>query len=89
MLFLSVAVMVVNFYVSWRKPEVASGNPWDAGALEWATSSPPPHHNFNSIPPIRSERPVWDFNHPDHTTLAHHGLHHDHETTHAEQGDRS
>jgi cytochrome c oxidase subunit 1 len=69
LLFLSVAVMIVNFYVSWRRPEPSSANPWDAGALEWATSSPPPHHNFYSIPPIRSERPVWDFNHPDHRAL--------------------
>jgi len=46
-------------------------NPWDANSLEWATSSPPPHHNFDSIPPIRSERPVWDANHPDFTTHGH------------------
>jgi cytochrome c oxidase subunit 1 len=61
--------MCWNFYVSWRKPIPAPANPWDGGALEWATSSPPPHHNFNSIPPIRSERPTWDFNHPDHLAL--------------------
>jgi cytochrome c oxidase subunit 1 len=72
-LFTSVAIMLVNFYVSWRKPVVAPStvvapsNPWDAGTLEWATTSPPPHHNYNSIPPIRSERPVWDANHPEHT----------------------
>ena len=29
-------------------------------SLEWATTSPPPHHNFDSLPPIRSERPVFD-----------------------------
>ena len=71
MLFAAVAIMLVNFWVSWRKPVAAGANPWDAGALEWATSSPPPHHNFTSIPPIRSERPVWDFNHPDHVSLGH------------------
>ncbi|MGH9293804.1 MAG: hypothetical protein ACRD0B_00595, partial [Acidimicrobiales bacterium] len=37
--------------------------------LEWATSSPPPHHNFYWIPPIRSERPLWDHNHPDHLAI--------------------
>ncbi len=64
LLFIAVAIMLVNFWVSWRRPVLAGDNPWDAGTLEWGTSSPPPHHNFNSIPPIRSERPVWDFNHP-------------------------
>ena len=68
LLFISVALMLVNFYVSWRNPIPAPDNPWDAGTLEWATTSPPPHHNFFSIPPIRTERPVWDFNHPEHTT---------------------
>ncbi|MDF8265735.1 cytochrome ubiquinol oxidase subunit I, partial [Luteipulveratus sp. YIM 133296] len=33
-------------------------------SLEWATSCPPPRHNFDSIPRIRSERPAFDVNHP-------------------------
>jgi cytochrome c oxidase subunit I len=39
---------------------VAGDDPWQGYALEWATSSPPPHHNFTHLPPIRSERPVFD-----------------------------
>ena len=39
---------------------------WGYGAsLEWATSCPPPRHNFDSIPRIRSERPAFDLHHPD------------------------
>lgn len=39
-------------------------DPWGYGAsLEWATSCPPPRHNFTSIPRIRSERPAFDLNH--------------------------
>src|SRR5665213_237968 len=71
MIFVGVAVTLVNLVVSWRKPVFCGANPWDANSLEWATSSPPPHHNFDSIPPIRSERPVWDANHPDFTTHNH------------------
>jgi cytochrome c oxidase subunit 1 len=41
----------------------AGDDPWGGNSLEWATSSPPPHHNFAALPPIRSERPVWDARH--------------------------
>jgi cytochrome c oxidase subunit 1 len=71
LLFIAVAIMIVNVYVSWRRPIQAPANPWDGHTLEWATSSPPPHHNFYRLPPIRSERPLWDFNHPEHTVRKH------------------
>ncbi len=41
-------------------PPTATDDPWGANSLEWATSSPPPRHNFERLPPIRSERPVFD-----------------------------
>ncbi|MHB8246280.1 MAG: cytochrome c oxidase subunit I [Acidimicrobiales bacterium] len=72
LLFLSVLVMVINIVEAWRRPVPAGDNPWDAQTLEWATSSPPPHHNFYWIPPIRSERPLWDHNHPGHLTEKEH-----------------
>lgn len=59
-------IFLLNLWISWRKPVPAGDNPWDGHTLEWATSSPPPSHNFHSLPPIRSERPVWDLNHPDY-----------------------
>ena len=43
-----------------RRPADQPADPWGANSLEWATSSPPPHHNFESIPLIRSERPAFD-----------------------------
>ena len=43
-----------------RHPPDQPPDPWEANSLEWATTSPPPEHNFRSIPPIRSERPVYD-----------------------------
>jgi cytochrome c oxidase subunit I len=59
----SVAVFVVNFLRTVRKGDPAGDDPWGGNTLEWATSSPPPHHNFRSLPPIRSERPVFDARH--------------------------
>ena len=43
-----------------RQRPTAEDDPWEGNSLEWATSSPPPHHNFRHLPPIHSERPVFD-----------------------------
>ena len=55
-----------NVWKTWRyAPLVETDDPWGYGAsLEWATSCPPPRHNFNSIPRIRSERPAFDLQPP-------------------------
>ncbi|WSC84895.1 cytochrome c oxidase subunit I [Streptosporangium sp. NBC_01639] len=46
-------------------PKVTVDDPWGFGnSLEWATSCPPPRHNFTSLPRIRSERPAFDLKHP-------------------------
>ncbi len=62
----STLVFFWNVYVTWRSaPLLGLDDPWGYGmSLEWATSSPPPRHNFNSLPRIRSERPAFDFHHP-------------------------
>jgi cytochrome c oxidase subunit 1 len=43
-----------------RRPPDAPADPWGGFTLEWATTSPPPEHNFTSLPPIRSNRPLFD-----------------------------
>jgi cytochrome c oxidase subunit 1 len=43
---------------------VAADNPWGAGTLEWATSSPPPNSNFPRSPTAAGREPLWD-NPPD------------------------
>jgi cytochrome c oxidase subunit I len=56
-----------NVYITWRSNQrVEVDDPWGFGAsLEWATSCPPPRHNFTSLPRIRSERPALDLHHPE------------------------
>ncbi|MET3804185.1 cytochrome c oxidase subunit 1 [Nakamurella sp. UYEF19] len=55
-----------NVFRSLRYGEVTTADdPWGYGnSLEWATSSPPPRHNFTSLPRIRSERPAFELHHP-------------------------
>jgi heme/copper-type cytochrome/quinol oxidase subunit 3 len=58
-------VLVTNIVYSLFCGKPAGDNPWNAWTLEWATSSPPPVHNFNELPPIHSRRPLWDMANPD------------------------
>ncbi|TVP33449.1 cytochrome ubiquinol oxidase subunit I [Streptomyces griseus subsp. griseus] len=45
-------------------------DPWGYGrSLEWATSCPPPRHNFVTLPKIRSESPAFDLHHPGVATI--------------------
>ena len=61
-----------NVWRSYKHGAVAGRNPWDGQTLEWATASPPVPENYDQpLPPIRSERPVWDANHPDAKATAH------------------
>jgi cytochrome c oxidase subunit 1 len=55
-----------NVYRSYRYGEITlADDPWGHGnSLEWATSSPPPRHNFTALPRIRSERPAFELHYP-------------------------
>ncbi len=47
--------------------KVGVDDPWGFGrSLEWATSCPPPRHNFNTLPRIRSESPAFDLHFPEY-----------------------
>jgi heme/copper-type cytochrome/quinol oxidase subunit 1 len=40
--------------------KTAGADPWGGQTLEWATTSPPPPHNFDALPEIRSDAPLLD-----------------------------
>jgi heme/copper-type cytochrome/quinol oxidase subunit 1 len=74
LLFASVFIFLINVYNSLRRGPHASGNPWQAGTLEWATTSPPPSYNFLDLPTVNGREPLWD-NAPDQPIVG--GLHED------------
>ena len=59
-LVLSFVPFFISIIRSLRSEPTVGADPWHANSLEWATTSPPAEHNFAWIPPIRSERPVFD-----------------------------
>jgi cytochrome c oxidase subunit 1 len=66
-LAVSILPFFYNLYTTAKNaPLVTVDDPWGFGcSLEWATSCPPPRHNFTSLPRIRSERPAFDLHHPE------------------------
>jgi cytochrome c oxidase subunit 1 len=61
----SFLIFAFNLVWSLWKGKPAGDDPWDAWTLEWTTTSPPPPYNFESVPIVRSRRPLWDLKHPD------------------------
>jgi cytochrome c oxidase subunit I len=63
-----------NVYKTRKRPKVGVDDPWGWGrSLEWATTCPPPRHNFTQLPKIRSESPAFDLHHPE-VALLEYGL---------------
>ena len=59
-LFASFVLLLANVVVSAARGPIAGDDPWNAGTLEWATSSPPPPYNFARIPFVTHREPLWD-----------------------------
>ena len=58
-LFASFVLFTINLIWSAMRGPAAGDNPWGAGTLEWATSSPPPSYNFARIPVVTHSEPLW------------------------------
>lgn len=67
LLGLSTLPFLYNVWKTYRSGEkVTTDDPWGWGrSLEWATSCPPPRHNFHALPRIRSDSPAFDLHHPE------------------------
>src|SRR3954449_7446503 len=59
-LIVSFILLLVNSVMSATRGDLAPDNPWDAGTLEWATTSPPAPYNFSRIPFVTHREPLWD-----------------------------
>jgi len=55
----SVLVFLYNVVRSFRRGEIGGPDPWDARTLEWATTSPPPAHNFEEVPVVHALDDFW------------------------------
>ena len=56
---------------AFMRPKDQPNDPWQANTLEWWTTSPPPVHNFDDLPEVHSERPLFDVRHPELNEQAH------------------
>jgi cytochrome c oxidase subunit I+III len=60
LLAIGILLLIINVSRTLRSGEPAGDNPWQAGTLEWATTSPPQRYNFEPLPLVHSRQPLWD-----------------------------
>jgi cytochrome c oxidase subunit I+III len=57
---IGVVLLLVNMWHSYRHGQRVGDNPWEAGTLEWATSSPPASYNFAYPLLVTGREPLWE-----------------------------
>ena len=60
-LALGILVIIIDVVRSLKVGRIAGPDPWKANTLEWFVPSPPPEHNFDTIPRVRSVEPMKDY----------------------------
>jgi cytochrome c oxidase subunit I len=56
-----VLITLIDVVRSLKVGRKAGPDPWKANTLEWLVDSPPPEHNFDVIPRVRSVEPMKDY----------------------------
>jgi heme/copper-type cytochrome/quinol oxidase subunit 1 len=59
-LFIGVCIELVNLVRSYSGGRPVGHDPWQGTTLEWFALSPPPPHNFDAVPDVRSAEPLSD-----------------------------
>jgi cytochrome c oxidase subunit I+III len=59
-LAIGVVLALANAVLSLRGGVRAGHDPWGGTSLEWFALSPPPPHNFDVVPDVRSHEPLRD-----------------------------
>jgi len=60
-LAVGILLQLTNAARSWNHGLPARGHdPWGGATLEWFALSPPPPHNFDAVPDVRSGEPLYD-----------------------------
>ena len=59
-LFIGVVIGLANLIASLKSGRPARHDQWGGSTLEWFALSPPPPHNFDVVPDVRSTAPLLD-----------------------------
>ena len=74
-LALGILVFIINVFYSKMNKVIAGNDPWDGRTLEWATSSPPPVHDFDEIPQVQYRDDFWFKKYPETISEYYHDEH--------------